>query len=224
MKMIRWAVMLAGLGLWMVAARAAEEGFSKAVSPADFAAAGLSKLTPEERARLDALVRDYKTGALEAARREAAAAAAARVQAEAATARAEATARSEAERAAKAEADARARTAEVAAVKAARKPEKADKPEGGLLQRAKVLLTPGTQIEYSTLEAKIVGEFRGWQPRTVFTLDNGQRWQVMSGESYVVSAEPGPKVKIVPGALGSFFMHVDGHRQRAKVAIVSDGK
>lgn len=199
-------------GVLAMESRAAEEGFSRALSPADFSAAGLNKLTPEERARLDALVRDYKSGALEAARREAVAAEQARAKAEAATARAEAAARSEAERAKKAEEKARVAQA-------------AEKEKGeSLLKRAKVLLTPGTQIEYSTLEARIAGDFRGWQPKMIFTLDNGQRWQVVGGESYVVSSESGPKVKIVPGALGSFFMHVEGHRQRAKVAFVSDGK
>ena len=47
----------------------AEEKFSQAVRPEEFAAAGLAKLTAEERSRLDALVEAYKTGALAAARR-----------------------------------------------------------------------------------------------------------------------------------------------------------
>lgn len=200
---------------WAMTALAAEENFSQSVPPADFTAAGLSKLSPEELRRLDALVRDYKSGALEAARREASAAAEARVKAEAAVAKAEAAARAEAERAARAEAKARVAQSEE------RKGGDADR---SLLRRAKVLLTPGTQIEYTTVDAKIVGEFSGWRPKMIFTLDNGQRWQVIGGDSYVVSSEPGPKVKIVPGALGTFWMHVEGHRQRAKVAILSDGK
>ena len=214
MKILRWSVAWALIAAGAVNAGAAEESFSKTVQPGDFSAAGLSKLTPEELARLDALVRDFKSGALEAAKREAAAAAEARVKAEAAMARAEATARVEAERAAKAEAKARVAEAE----------KKADAGETSLLKRAKVLLTPGTKIEYSTVEARIAGEFRGWRPKMIFALDNGQRWQVIGGDDYVVSTEQSPKVKIVPGALGSFFMHVEGHRQRAKVAIVDDGK
>jgi hypothetical protein len=54
---------------------AAEEVFTKTVAKADFSAAGLGKLSPEELARLDGLVRDYQSGALAAARRDAAAAA-----------------------------------------------------------------------------------------------------------------------------------------------------
>src|SRR5687767_5452715 len=47
---------------------AAEESFSKAIPTGDFSAAGLAKLSAEELARLDALVRDFKSGALETAR------------------------------------------------------------------------------------------------------------------------------------------------------------
>lgn len=62
------------LGWGAIAAGAAETPFSRAVPAADFAAAGLAKLTPEELARLDALVRAHQSGALERARKEAAAA------------------------------------------------------------------------------------------------------------------------------------------------------
>lgn len=206
MKIARGLAIAAGWAALTMTAVAAEETFSQSVPKADFAAAGLARLTPQELARLDALVRDFKSGALEAARREAAIAAEARAKAEASAARAEAEMRVARE-------EVRTRAAEA---------EK--KSDTSLLSRAKVLLTPGTQIEYSTVETKIVGEFRGWAPRTVFTLANGQRWQVIGGDSYVTSAEPGPKVKIVPGVLGTFWMHVEGHRQRAKVALVSSGK
>jgi hypothetical protein len=200
-----------------IGARAAEDNFSRSVPADAFKAAGLGKLSPEELARLDALVAAYKTGALESARREAALAAEARRAAEAAAAKAEATAQAESARAAKAEAEARARVAE-----AERKKVEAD--DTSLLKRAKVLLTPGTKIEYSTVEARITGDFDGWRPRQIFTLDNGQRWQVIGGEDYIASKEQSPRVKIVPGALGAFFMHVEGHRQRVKVAILDTAK
>jgi hypothetical protein len=134
------------LGAWLAVslvatAWGADESFSSSVPRGDFSAAGLGKLTPEELARLDALVRDYKSGALEAARREA-------VKAAEARAKAESVARIEAEtRAARAEAQVRASETE-------------KKPETSLLARAKVLLTPGTHIEYSTVESRLVGDFR----------------------------------------------------------------
>jgi hypothetical protein len=194
------------MGVLAQMAGAAEEAFSRAVAPTDFSAAGLAKLTPEELARLDALVRDFKSGALEAARREAAAAAEAKIRAEAAAARAEADART-----ARAEAEAKAQQAVVAERK---------KNEGGLLARAKVLLTPGTEIEYATIESRIVGDFRGWDGRTVFQLENGQRWQSEGSSSYITTPVPGPAVKISPGALGAFYMTIDGVKPRVKVKLL----
>lgn len=51
-------------GLWLSAGlvQASEPGFSKSVAAEDFAAAGLGKLSPEELARLDALVQQFKAG------------------------------------------------------------------------------------------------------------------------------------------------------------------
>ena len=158
----RWVASALLLGL--VALRSAEPAFSGAVSPGDFAAAGLGRLTPAELARLDALVRDYRSGALERARREA---------------------------------------------------------EGGLLARAKVLLTPGTQVEYSTVESRLVGDFLGWEGRTLFTLENGQRWQSAGEAVYISPPIRSPAVRIVPGALGSFWLVVEGVKPRVKVVPVT---
>lgn len=183
-----------------VAATPAEPPFSQAVPAPDFAAAGLGKLSPEELARLDALVRAYQSGALARARREAAAASARAAAAEAKAA----------------EAAARAKTTPPSAPATAA----GDKPDTSLLARAKVLLTPGTKIEYATIESRLAGDFRGWDGRTVFTLENGQRWQAQGGDPYVTPAVRSPAVKIVPGAMGSFFLHVEGVRPRVRVALV----
>src|SRR5262245_26514357 len=156
----------AALTCMATVASAAEESFSKAVTPADYSAAGLEKLSPAELARLDALVRDFKSGALEVARREAAAAAAARATAEARATKAEAKAHA-------AESVAKARAAESEA-KARAVESEAKKSDKGVLAKAKVMLTPGTQVEYATVESRIVGDFRGWEGRTLFTLENGQ--------------------------------------------------
>jgi hypothetical protein len=99
----------------------------------------------------------------------------------------------------------------------------AKKSETSLLTRAKVLLTPGTQIEYTTVESRLAGDFDGWTARTVFTLENGQRWKVEGNSSYVSPGIPKPAVKITPGALGSFWMTIEGVKTRAKVSLVSAG-
>lgn len=159
----------------VVAAGAAEEVFSKTVRPGEYAAAGLHKLSAEEVARLDALVRDYKSGALARALRDAAAAEARAAQAE----------------------------------------KRAAEP--------KVVVAPGTKVEIATVESRIAGEFRGWELRTVFTLENGQRWQVTSGDPYVTPPVAGPRVKITPGMLGSYWMVIEGIRSRVKVVPIGGG-
>lgn len=213
----------------LVAVGAAEAPFSKAVRAEDFSAAGLSKLSPEELARLDALVRDYKSGAanetkamgdrLAAAQREVAVAAEARAAAEAKVARAEAetqAAKADALKAELARAEA-AKQAQVQADAAKAEAAKAKKAEGSLLARAKVLLTPGTEIEYATVESRIAGDFKGWEGRAVLTLENGQRWQIANGGLYSTPPIPSPKVKIVPANLGGFWMTIEGVASRVKV-------
>jgi len=185
------------LGIMWVAlvtvGRAAEEVFTKAVAKGDFTAAGLGKLSPEELARLDGLVRDYQSGALAAARRDAAAAAEARVFAEAR----------------------RAEGAKVVRAQSEAGGEK--KTEGGLLARAKVLLAPGTEIAYATVESRIAGKFTGWDGRAVLTLENGQRWQIANGGNYSTPPLPSPQVKITPASLGGFWMTIEGVTMRVKV-------
>jgi hypothetical protein len=80
---------------------------------------------------------------------------------------------------------------------------------------------PGTKVEYTNLESRLSSPFKGWRKGTIFQLENGQAWQVEEGE-YVTPAEPaGKSVTIVPGMLGSFFISIEGVRQRAKVSLVS---
>jgi hypothetical protein len=198
MKRLLWL----GLG-WAGAtlAMGAEDSFSKTVRAVDYSSAGLAKLTPAELARLDELVRDYKSGALELAQRQAAAAEAAKANAEAAKTAAE-----------KAKAVAEAKAVKVEADMARDK-----KTEPGLLAKAKVMLTPGTQVEYTTVESRIAGDFTGWEGRSVLTLENGQRWQIANGGLYSTPPVPSPKVKIVPAALGGFWMTIEGVSSRVRV-------
>ncbi len=195
-----------------VAVVAAEEKFSTAVRAEDFSAAGLGKLTPDELARLDALVRDYKSGALVAAKREAEAAERARVAAEAKAEKAEA---------AKVEAEAKARAMAAASNEIGSGAKKSDL---SLLSKAKVLLTPGTEVEYSETDSRIAGNFTGWEGKAILTLENGQRWLIVNGGSYSTPPIPSPKVKITPAALGGFWMQVEGMNQRVRVSPLGGGK
>ena len=147
--------------------------FSQIVKPDDFAAAGLSKLSPDELARLDQLVEYYKSAALDAAR------------------------------------------AQAAAEKKA--------SGGGILARAKVLTTPGTKVEHQSVESRMVGKIRGWDAHTVFTLENGQRWEVSDYSRYFNGgAVSNPKVTLTPvGTWGGFKMAIEGVGEM-RVRLVGD--
>ncbi len=178
------------LGVTMAVTGArAEEAFSKAIRPEDFAAAELGKLSPEALARLDELVQAYKSGAVATARAEAEAQAA-RV----AAASAAAAAAAEKERAAKA---------------------KEESP--GFFAKAKVLLTPGTKVEFGEIESRIAGDFTGWEGHAILTLENGQQWRVANGGAYYSPLVHSPKVTVFPAAIGGFWMRIEGVNARVKV-------
>ena len=68
--------------------------------------------------------------------------------------------------------------------------------------------------------SKLVGEFSGWEGNTVFTLANGQRWQVFDTPAYYVpkrSASQDPAVSISPSPMGAWRLQVENHSVRAKV-------
>lgn len=179
---------------WMAAlvsatAAVAAEDFTRSLTPDEFAAAGLNKLTPEELARLDALVREQRTGEVTKVREET-------------------TQKVRTETEAKVRAEVAAKAAEEEA-----------KPHRGFLGRMKVMLTPGTHIEYERVETELVGPYRGYDPGKVLTLANGQQWQVVDGTYWAPKKDANKprKVVIEPGSLGSFFLDIeDGGRPKVK--------
>jgi hypothetical protein len=169
------------MGALTLAASVSAAQFSAALDPEEYAAAGLGKLSVEERQALDRLVDAHRAAEVESAKKEAAVA---KQESEAATGE---------------------RTS--------------------LLNRLKVVLTPGTDIEYASVETELVGNFRGYEPGKVLQLANGQQWKVVEGSywSPAKAAAKPRKVVIEPGVLGSFFLRIeDGGRPRVK--ILSDAK
>jgi hypothetical protein len=90
--------------------------------------------------------------------------------------------------------------------------------QAGFMERMKVMLKPGTEIEYTTLDAAIAPPFKGYEPGSVLTLTNGQRWRVVDNDSdYCKPVMTPVPVHIVPGSMGSFFMSIQGSgRPRVK--------
>ncbi len=179
-------------GLWA-------QSFVAQLSPEARAAVGIDKLTAEERAALEAAIMRYV-----GAQREQAMSDASHDVREELAARETELSRVQLELA--------ETKTELAKTKEEEKP--------SMLERASVLLKPGTRIEYSTLESRLIDPFKGWKKGTEFRLENGQIWRVYEGD-YWASAEPaGKAVTIEPGMLGSFFIRIEGVRQRARVTLV----
>ena len=183
---MRFLCLLAWWSLAPAAVWAAEPPrFSARLTPEQFQAAGLDKLTPEQLAALDRFVAGDNEVATAAAVKEAASTSAV------------------------------AKEAASGVAAKAMAPATPPKPRSLLVR-----LLPGTRIEYETVETRIVGEFRGWEGRARFRLENGQVWRQISGDNYSTPPMPAPRVWIEPGALGAFFLRIEGVNPRVKVELV----
>ncbi|HDS1559339.1 TPA: hypothetical protein QEL11_003227 [Stenotrophomonas maltophilia] len=72
-------------------------------------------------------------------------------------------------------------------------------------------------LEEGPVSARVVGEVAGWAPGTVFTLDNGQQWQVMKGQMKLRRALQAPQIEVIPGIAGRWFLQVDEDLPKARV-------
>ena len=66
------------------------------------------------------------------------------------------------------------------------------------------------------IESSIAGHFEGWRGNTRFQLANGQVWQVSDGSSAFHNID-NPKVKIRRGALGAFYLEIEGTNRSPRV-------
>ena len=210
-RIILGGLMLAAL---VGPARADEGKFSNSLSPEELAAAGIAGLSPAQYARLNALVEAYKNGALATARHAAAEALAAKQAAEVQAARSEAVAAVARADAAKAEA-ARAAAVKTEAAKTS--------TASSILDRARSLLkTSSGKAEVPAIESSIPGKFRGWEPRQIFTLANGQRYQVAESQGYYCPGVDTPRVQVVPGTFAGFWLRFPDLDAQARVEFLGD--
>lgn len=196
--------------------RADEPDFTQSISEADFTAAGLERLTPDERRHLDKLISAAQQKLMAGALRSAEEARVAKQKADEALA-------------AKyvAEAEAKAMKEQVKAAKHEAEVSKAEsvepKASRGFFAKAKVMIVPGTKIEYAEVQSTILGKFEGWKGRTILRLANGQRWQVVnSDERYFTPPTENVEVEIRPAALGGFWMYFPSLNQRVRVKLLGD--
>lgn len=79
---------------------------------------------------------------------------------------------------------------------------------------------PKVGLEDEEIVAHAQGRITGWAPGTVFTLDNGQRWQVMKGSATLRTPLDSPRVRVVPGFSGRWFLQVTEAMPMARVFLV----
>jgi hypothetical protein len=164
------------------AVRAADPAFWQQLTPEERRAAGVERLTPEQRAALDALAARF---AREGARQGG----------EQTTAEVRESVKQEVREEAKKEAREEARR-EVQAEEKSK-------------QRAQMGLPNAEERE--TIVSRIRGRFNGWGGHTIFTLENGQVWvQSNSTDSLWVPTREDPEVEIRPVSIGGWRLFLRG--------------
>lgn len=131
-------------------------GVKKALTPAQFSAAGMGKLSPDEQAKLDEFLKGYFTGASQ-------------------------------------------RVAEQAASQAVDRAVKEKKVQPAVF-----------------IESHLVGTFKGWGPRTVFVLENGQRWKPIGDEKASFAPVETPQVFILRDTFGYKMAILGGSTLRVR--------
>lgn len=121
----------------------------------------------------------------------------------------------------KKEADTRVAAAEEKARKAEAKQtaDTADKRPSWLKALITLERTGTAPDKADVFESRIKGEFTGWRGRTIFTLENGQRWQQANDGEYVDTPRQSPKVWIRPAGIG-YWMEIEGVGERLRVKPV----
>jgi hypothetical protein len=72
------------------------------------------------------------------------------------------------------------------------------------------------QSVLAAIESTIPGRFEGWGPNTLIRLANGQVWQV-ADDSTGMNFVENPKVRIRRGALGAFYLEIEGTNRSPRV-------
>lgn len=67
------------------------------------------------------------------------------------------------------------------------------------------------------IRARLKGTVTGWEPGTVFELDNGQQWKVLKGRMKLSRPLESPDIVVVPGVAGRWFLQVEEDTPKARV-------
>jgi len=198
---MKWtSLALAVMGLcWISALRADDLTFTQKLTPEELHRAGLDKLTPDERAELDRLVAGAKT-VTKTVTNTVVKEVVKTVEVPAA----EPTTTAVSQRAAQSNSAAEA---------------------GGWLNWLHP--KPKTKTEKATppelvIVAHIVGKFYGWDPHSVFHLDNGQLWAVSDNTTHnLLHALMNPEVHITPQTPFGYLLQVPDADAQTRVRPVN---
>jgi len=196
-------IFMSWLGALVLAVAVQAQDFTRTMTADERAAAGLEKLSAEELAKLKAYVERYKSGAV----------AVVQEQAEQKVAATEAKVKEAEQKAVVAEEKAKVAETKIANAAAA------EKKSGPSWFRALVTLqeTSEKPAAAEAIVSRLVGDYDGWTGRTLFRLENGQIWQQAGGSERVDDTRHSPEVKVYPGMLGSYWLEIEGVRERVKV-------
>ena len=78
---------------------------------------------------------------------------------------------------------------------------------------------PQPAAPVDAITSHIPGRFTGWEPNDRITLANGQVWQIADRSRGAYQLDD-PKVKVRRGAMGSFFLEIEGQNQAPRVRRV----
>lgn len=67
------------------------------------------------------------------------------------------------------------------------------------------------------IKSRLKGSISGWEPGTVFELENGQQWKVLKGKVKLREPLLEPEIKVVPGFAGRWFLQVVEDMPKARV-------
>lgn len=73
----------------------------------------------------------------------------------------------------------------------------------------------------SDVVSRIVGAFHGWTDKQVFTLENGQVWQIQDTRASLAGVDlMNPKVTFSRSIISGWYMKVEGYNSRAKAVRI----
>ncbi|QWP76245.1 hypothetical protein J5226_22080 [Lysobacter sp. K5869] len=67
------------------------------------------------------------------------------------------------------------------------------------------------------IKSRLKHDVAGWEPGTVFELENGQQWKVLKGRMSLKKPMVKPEIVVVPGVAGRWFLQVDEDMPKARV-------